>query len=185
MRFTELLNGAYLIDIEPRGDERGFFARGWCAREFEQQGLVNRMVQANLSFNATAGTLRGLHFQREPHAEVKLVRCTRGALFDVVVDLRPDSPTYRQWAGAELSADNRRAMYVPEGFAHGLQTLCDDTEVFYQVSAFYAPQAEGGLRWDDPAIGIDWPLPVAQISDKDSAWPWLERNHHSDAGARA
>lgn len=173
MEFTNLLGGAYLIDIDPRGDERGFFARAWCRREFEDHGLNADLKQANLSHNLHKGTLRGLHYQQAPHAETKLVRCFRGAIYDVVVDLRPDSDTYLQWAGAELTPDNMRALYVPEGFAHGFQTLADDTLVFYQVTAFYTPGAEGGLRYDDPAIGVEWPLSVSSISDKDAAWPYL------------
>lgn len=175
MNFTPLaVAGAYRVDIEPHADERGFFARAFCAREFAEQGLCNRFVQANISHNVRAGTLRGLHFQRPPHAEVKLVRCTRGALFDVVVDLRRESPSYGRWAGVELSADNHRALYVPQGCAHGFQTLVEDTEAFYLVSAFYAPEAEGGLSWRDPEVGIDWPLPPTVISPKDAAWPPLQ-----------
>ena len=173
MIFTELaVAGAYLIDLEPRSDDRGFFARAFCAHEFAEHGLKDTFVQANLSHNPHRGTLRGMHYQRAPHAEVKLVRCTRGALFDVVVDLRPDSPTYGRWAGAELSADNHRTLYVPEGCAHGFETLVDDTEAFYLVSAFYAPGAEGGMRWDDPQIAIDWPIaPPVLISPKDAEAP--------------
>jgi len=174
--FDELpVVGAYLIGLEPHADERGFFARAFCAREFAEHGLVERFVQANLSHNPHQGTLRGLHFQRSPHAEAKLVRCTRGVLFDIVVDLRAGSPTYAHWAGAELSADNRRALYVPEGCAHGFQTLSDDTEAFYLVSAFYTPDVEAGLRWDDPRLAIDWPIrPPRLISPKDAAWPTLD-----------
>ena len=175
MNFTPLaVAGAYRVDIEPHADERGFFARAFCAREFAEQGLCGSFVQANISRNARAGTLRGLHFQRPPHAEVKLVRCTRGALFDVVVDLRRESPSYGRWAGVELSADNHRALYVPQGCAHGFQTLVEDTEAYYLVSAFYAPEAEGGLSWRDPEVGIDWPLPPTVISPKDAAWPPLQ-----------
>jgi dTDP-4-dehydrorhamnose 3,5-epimerase len=172
MRFTETqLPGAFIIDIQPLEDERGFFARGFCERELAEHGLIPRVVQANISFNRRKGTLRGMHSQVAPHEETKLVRCTRGALYDVIVDLRPDSSTYLQWTGVELTADNRRALFVPQGFAHGFQTLQDDTEAFYQVSEFYTPAAERGLRHDDPAIGIDWPLAVASISAKDAAWP--------------
>jgi dTDP-4-dehydrorhamnose 3,5-epimerase len=171
--FTETdLPGAYAIDIDPRRDERGFFARAWCAEEFAQHDLVTRVAQANVSYNAHRGTLRGMHYQVPPHEEVKIVRCTRGAIYDVIVDLRPSSPTYRRWIGVELTAENRRMLYVPEGFAHGFQTLEDDTETFYQVSEFYAPGAERGLRWDDPAFGVEWPLPESPIlSDKDRGWP--------------
>jgi dTDP-4-dehydrorhamnose 3,5-epimerase len=165
------LDGAYVIDLEPREDERGFFARTWCQTEFEQHGLVARIVQANTSYNRLKGTLRGMHFQRVPHVETKLVRCIHGAIYDVIVDLRPGSPTYRRWTGVELTARNRRALFVPEGFAHGFQTLDDDSEIIYQVSEFFTPGAEGGLRHDDPAFGIRWPLPVTVISDKDRAWP--------------
>jgi dTDP-4-dehydrorhamnose 3,5-epimerase len=173
MIFTETeLGGAYVIDLEPREDERGFFARAWCADEFAERGLTTRVAQSNVSFNRRQGTVRGMHYQAAPHAEAKLVRCTRGAIFDVIVDLRADSPTYKRWAGVELSADNHRALYVPEGFAHGYQTLVPETETFYQVSEFYAPAAERGVRWNDPAFAIDWPDPgSAFLSEKDAAWP--------------
>jgi dTDP-4-dehydrorhamnose 3,5-epimerase len=161
-----------MVDLERREDERGFFARAWCAREFAEAGLSTDLVQCNLSFNEERGTLRGMHFQRAPHAEAKLVRCTRGAIFDVAIDLRPDSPTHTRWVGVELTADNRRALYVPEGFAHGYQTLADGTETFYQVSEWYTPDFEGGVRWDDPAFGIEWPLPDDPVlSPKDAGWP--------------
>jgi dTDP-4-dehydrorhamnose 3,5-epimerase len=166
------LEGAFLVDLERREDDRGFFARTWCADEFADHGLVNRVVQANVSWNAKRGTLRGMHFQHPPHAETKLVRCTSGGIYDVIVDLRPDSETYKQWLGVELNAENRRALFVPEGFAHGYQTLVPDSEIVYQVSAAYAPQAEGGVRWDDPAFGIEWPdAGNALLSDKDRSWP--------------
>jgi dTDP-4-dehydrorhamnose 3,5-epimerase len=166
------LPGAFLVDLERREDSRGFFARTWCANEFADHGLTTEVVQANVSFNPRQGTLRGMHFQRAPHAETKLVRCTRGAIYDVVVDLRRDSDTYKEWVGVELSADNRRALFVPEGFAHGYQTLVPDAEVFYQVSEYYTPGAEGGVRWDDRAFGIEWPDPDnAFLSDKDRSWP--------------
>jgi dTDP-4-dehydrorhamnose 3,5-epimerase len=172
MRFTETeVAGAFLIDLEPFVDDRGSFARTFCAREFADHGLSTSMVQSNLSRNAKAGTLRGMHFQRAPHEEAKLVRCIRGALFDVVVDIREGSPTRGRWAGAELTADNARALYVPEGCGHGFQTLEDDTEALYQVSAFYAPGHEGGFRFDDPAFGINWPRAISSISDKDASWP--------------
>lgn len=165
------LAGAYLVDIERRSDERGFFARSWCRNEFAAHGLVTDLAQCSLSYSARRGTLRGMHFQRQPHDEVKLVRCTAGALWDVIIDLRPDSPTYRQWQGFELSADNHRSLYVPRGFAHGFQTLRDDTEANYQISAFHEPAAASGLRHDDPAFAIAWPLPVSVISTRDLGWP--------------
>lgn len=165
------LAGACLIDLEKRSDDRGFFARTWCRKEFSAQGLVEEFVQANVSYNRRKGTLRGMHYQLAPHEEVKLVRCTRGSIYDAIVDVRPDSPTYLQWIGVELTAANYRMLYVPAGFAHGFQTLEDDTEVVYQVSAFYTPQAERGARCNDPAFGIRWPLPVAVISEKDRTWP--------------
>jgi dTDP-4-dehydrorhamnose 3,5-epimerase len=172
MTFTKgPLPDTYIIDPDKKQDDRGFFARAFCERAFAERGLVRRMVQTNVSFNARRGTLRGLHFQRAPHQEVKLVRCTRGALYDVIVDVRPESAAYGEWMGVELSADRHRMLYVPEGFAHGFLTLEDDTEVTYQVSAFYAPGAEGGLCHDDPALDIEWPAPVQVISDKDRAWP--------------
>jgi len=172
MRFNETeLCGAWLIEPEPARDERGFFARTFCAREFTDRGLTSCFVQHNTSHSGTRGTLRGMHFQRAPHAEVKVVSCLKGALWDVIIDLRPESPTYRRWQGFELTADNRRQLYVPEGFAHGFQTLCDDTEAGYLISAFYAPEAADGVRHDDPAFAIAWPLPVSVISEKDAAWP--------------
>lgn len=166
------LPGAFVVDLERREDPRGFFARTWCANEFADHGLTNEVVQANVSFNPRQGTLRGMHFQRAPHGETKLVRCTRGAIYDVVIDLRPDSETYKEWLGVELTADNRRALFVPEGFAHGYQTLAPDSEVFYQVSEYYTPGAEGGVRWNDPAFAIEWPQPDnAFLSEKDRDWP--------------
>ncbi|MGB9736934.1 MAG: dTDP-4-dehydrorhamnose 3,5-epimerase [Chloroflexus aggregans] len=172
MRFipTELKD-AHIIELEPREDNRGFFARVWSKDEFAEHGLVDRVVQMNLSYNRLAGTLRGMHFQHAPYAETKLVRCIRGAIYDVIIDLRPDSPTYKRWIGVTLTAANRLALYVPEGFAHGFQTLEDDTEVFYQVSQYYTPSAEGGVRFDDPAFSIKWPLPVTEMSEKDKRWP--------------
>lgn len=172
MIFTETrLSGAFLLDLEPREDSRGFFARTFCRREFEAHGLKPDMVQCNLSFNHHAGTMRGMHYQLPPAAETKLVRCTRGAIWDVIVDLRPESPTYLEHVGVELSAENRRQLYVPELFAHGYLTLTPDAEVAYQVGEFYTPGAERGIRWDDPALGIEWPVPVEVISDKDASWP--------------
>jgi dTDP-4-dehydrorhamnose 3,5-epimerase len=174
VRFTETeLAGAYLVELDRLEDERGFFARTFCAREFEDHGLSPVVAQANVSFNHRAGTLRGLHYQVPPSAETKLVRCTRGAIHDVIVDLRPGSPTRLQHVGVELSEQNRRALYVPKGFAHGYQTLTDDAEVAYQVDEFYAPGLEQGLRHDDPALGIVWPLAVSVVSEKDAAWPLL------------
>jgi dTDP-4-dehydrorhamnose 3,5-epimerase len=172
MVFTEtVLPGAYLVDVEPREDERGFFARTWCRREFEVHGLTARLVQCNTSLNRVKGTLRGIHYQAAPHAEAKLIRCTSGSVFDVVVDLRPDSPTYRRHASAVLSAENRRALYIPEGFGHGFLTLADNTEVFYQMSEFYEPAAARGARWNDPAFEIPWPAPIVQMSERDRTYP--------------
>lgn len=175
MKFTETsLQGAYIIDIEPQEDERGFFARTWCVREFEEHGLNSRLVQCSVSHNKKKGTLRGMHYQAKPHEEVKLVRCTRGAIFDVIVDLRPDSPTFRRWSGISLSADGHCMIYVPEGFAHGIQTLVDDTEVFYQISEFYHPASARGVRCNDPAFGIEWPIAEMILSDRDRAFPVFE-----------
>lgn len=172
MIFTETrIRGAVVVDLERHGDERGFFARAWCAQEFGEHALSTRLAQSNIAFNERAGTLRGLHFQRAPHQEAKLVRCSRGVIYDVVVDLRRESPTHAQWVGVELTADNRCAMYVPEGCAHGYQTLTDATEVLYHVSEFYAPESEDGVRWDDPAFAIEWPAAERRIlSAKDSSW---------------
>jgi dTDP-4-dehydrorhamnose 3,5-epimerase len=165
------LEGAWLIDIEPMEDERGFFARTWCRQELATQGLDTEIAQESLSYNRHRGTLRGLHFQRSPDEETKIVRCTRGGIFDVIVDLRPRSPTYLQWQGFELTVENRKALYVPKGFAHGFQTLTDDAEIAYQISAFYTPDSAGGYRYDDPAFGIAWPLLVTAISERDLEWP--------------
>ncbi len=174
MRFTPTeLAGAYLIHLDPRVDERGLFARAFCAQEFAAQGLETSYVQANISTNARTGTVRGLHFQRAPNAEVKLVRCIKGAIYDVIVDMRDGSPTYLRSFGAELSDANGLMMYVPKGFAHGYQALTDGASVFYMVSAFYAPQSEGGLRFDDPKLALRWPRAVADVSDKDAQWPLL------------
>jgi dTDP-4-dehydrorhamnose 3,5-epimerase len=174
MRFEPLpLAGAYVIDLEPRRDPRGMFARAFCANEFAAQGLETTFVQANMSTTSRAGAVRGMHFQRPPHAEVKLVRCVRGSIYDVIVDLREGSPTFRHWFGAELSDENGRMMYVPHGFAHGFQALTDNATTFYMVGAFYAPDAEGGLRHNDPALAIHWPQPVTDVSDKDARWPLL------------
>lgn len=173
MIFTETkLRGAFLIELDKKEDERGFFARAWCRNEFREHGLVDDFVQVNLSYNRRKGTLRGMHFQAEPHAEVKLMRCIRGAIFNAIVDLRPTSPTFRQWFGTELTAQNRRMLYVPKGFANGYLALEDESEVLYSVSSFYHPESEGGLRWDDPDIGIQWPeVGPLIISEKDRNWP--------------
>jgi dTDP-4-dehydrorhamnose 3,5-epimerase len=173
MLFTETeLKGAWVIDLERRDDERGFFARAWCQEEFAARGLSPHLVQANIAFSKRAGTLRGLHYQVKPHAEVKLIRCTRGAVYDVIVDLRPESSTYLHWVNVELTADNRTMLYVPESFLHGYQTLTDSAEVLYQVSHMYSPESERGVRWDDPAIGIEWPkIGTRIISEKDKRWP--------------
>jgi dTDP-4-dehydrorhamnose 3,5-epimerase len=165
--------GAFIIELEQRADSRGFFARTFCVREFAEHGLITTVAQCNTSYNHRRGTLRGLHYQSEPAPEAKLVRCVSGAIYDVIVDMRPNSPTYLRHVGVELSAANRRQLYIPELFAVGYQTLTDDAEVAYQVSAFYAPETERGLRHDDPALGIAWPLPVTEISPKDAAWPLL------------
>jgi dTDP-4-dehydrorhamnose 3,5-epimerase len=165
------LDGARLIEIEPIEDERGFFARTWCRQELAASGLSTELAQCSISLSRRAGTLRGMHFQLPPHEETKLVRCTAGAIWDVVIDLRPVSPSYRQWQAFELTAANRRSLYVPAGFAHGFQTLAPDTEVAYQISAFHEPEAARGVRYDDPAFAIPWPLPVAAISERDRSWP--------------
>jgi dTDP-4-dehydrorhamnose 3,5-epimerase len=172
MIFTETkLKGAYIIDLERHPDNRGFFARTWCLREFEQHGLNPRLVQCNISFNAKKGTLRGMHYQTKPSEEAKLVRCTMGSLYDVMIDIRPESPTFKQHVGVELTSDNRRMLYVPEGFAHGFLTLEDNTEVFYQMSEFYSADHSRGYRWDDPAFAIQWPADLRVISDRDRTYP--------------
>lgn len=169
--------GAFIIDIEKYEDERGFFARGYCEKEFREQDISFKMVQANIGYSKRKYTLRGLHYQQKPHAEAKLVRCVQGALYDVIVDLRPDSPTYKKWTGIELSDDNYTMFYAPAGCAHGYQTLQDDTEVFYMVSAFYAPEFERGIRWDDPAFNIKWKeTDNVIISDKDRNWPYFSES---------
>lgn len=176
MRFAETLPGSWLITPEAIEDARGFFARTWDRETLAERGLETTVAQCNISYNARRGTIRGLHMQRPPHAETKLIRCTQGALFDVIVDVRADSPTYLRWYGVILDAIDRAALYVPRGFAHGFQTLEDDTETFYMVSESYVPGAELGFRWDDPAFGIDWPAgPPTQISDKDRSWPAFRR----------
>lgn len=168
------LPGAYVIEVEKHEDERGFFARSWCAREFAAKGLDHHLVQCNVSFNKRKGTLRGLHYQVPPHAEAKLVRCTKGSLFDVIVDLRKDSPTFLKWFAIDLTAANHRMLYIPKLFAHGFQTLEDDTEIFYQMTEFYELAASKGLRWNDPRLGINWPGVGRVMSQKDQAYPNLE-----------
>jgi dTDP-4-dehydrorhamnose 3,5-epimerase len=167
------LSGAFLIDLEKRVDDRGFFARTWCRDEFVAHGLTSMFVQGNVSFSPIAGTLRGLHFQRPPHAEAKLIHCARGAVYDIIVDLRPESPTYRQWLGLELTAESHQMLYVPERFAHGFQTLGPDAEVSYMMSAPYVADAAAGVRYDDFDLAIDWPLPVSRVSVRDRSWPGL------------
>jgi len=175
MLFTEtILKGAYLIEPEKLEDERGFFARSFCVREFEKHGLNPRLVQCNISHNIRKGTLRGMHYQKAPYAEAKLVRCTRGAIYDVIADLRPDSPCFKMNVGIRLDESNRKMLYIPEGFAHGFITLEDDSEVFYQMSEFYSPQHAAGFRWNDPFFRIQWPLEVAVISERDKTYPDFE-----------
>lgn len=172
MRFTPTeLPGAWIVDLEPVEDERGFFARSWCEREFADHGLASRFVQCGISFNRRRGTLRGLHYQAAPHAETKLVRCTCGAIFDVLVDLRPEAVHRRRWVGVELTAENRRMLFVPEGVAHGFLTLADASEVFYQISTPHEPASARGVRWNDPAFGIAWPEPVLVIAPRDAEFP--------------
>jgi dTDP-4-dehydrorhamnose 3,5-epimerase len=174
MRFIHTpLDGAFIVELEPRNDERGLFARTFCAREFREQRLVESFAQCNTSWNAHKGTVRGLHYQLPPSCEVKLVRCTAGSIWDVIVDLRSKSPTYLEHFSIELTAKNRHALYIPEMFAHGFQALEDETEVFYQMSEFYAPELARGLRYDDPKLQITWPLPTSAISEKDLAWALL------------
>jgi dTDP-4-dehydrorhamnose 3,5-epimerase len=176
MVFTETkLKGAFIIDLERREDSRGFFARAFCRQEFEAHGLKSSIAQANVAFNIKKGTVRGMHFQYPPAAETKLVRCTRGAILDIIVDLRPESATYLQHISVELNEDNQRALYVPERFAHGYQVLRDSTETSYQVGEFYTPSAESGLLYDDPRLRLEWPLPVAVISDKDQKFALLDK----------
>lgn len=178
MMFTELeVKGAFVIEPEKKEDARGFFARTWCRKEFLAYGLNPSLVQCNVSYSKKKGTLRRQHLQAPPHEEAKLVRCTRGAIYDVILDLRRDSPTFRRWIALELTAENNRMVYVPEGFAHGFQSLEDDTEVFYQTSEFYCPKAERGVRWNDPTFGIEWPLEVSVISEKDSSLEDFDRGH--------
>lgn len=166
------LKGAFIVEPEKIEDNRGFFARAWCKREFETNGLNPNLLQSNISFNKAKRTLRGMHYQVAPREEVKLVRCTKGAIFDVIIDLRTDSPTYLKWIGVELTSYNHWMLYVPENFAHGYLTLTDDSEVFYHVSQFYSPDHERGIRWDDPVLAIDWPIDRNLIiSEKDNSWP--------------
>ncbi len=172
------LKGAYTIEPERRGDDRGFFARLFCASEFDKARLVPTFVQVNNSLSAKKGTLRGMHYQLPNSAEVKVVRCVKGALWDAIVDLRPDSSTFGQWFGAELNENNRLMMYVPRGFAHAILTLTDNTETFYLVSDFYAPDCERGLRWNDPYFKIDWPIEPDEVSPKDQAWPDFDPKFH-------
>jgi dTDP-4-dehydrorhamnose 3,5-epimerase len=168
LKFIETpLEGAYIVEIEPIEDERGFFAKSWSDEDFGAQGLTTRVAQCGISFNRHKGTLRGMHYQEKPYEEAKLVRCTRGAIYDLIVDIRPSSPTYKQWSAFELTAENRRMLYVPEGFAHGFQALEDETEVYYQISELYHPEAARGIRWNDPALMFHWPLEVGTISERD------------------
>ena len=168
MKFIESeLKGAFIVELERLEDERGFFARSWCRKEFEQHGLNPNVVQCNISFNQIKGTLRGMHYQASPFEEAKLVCCTMGAIYDVIIDLRPDSKTFIQWIAVELSFENRKMIFIPEGFAHGFQTLENDTEVFYQMSEFYAPEYARGVRWNDPKFNIKWPDDIRIISAKD------------------
>jgi dTDP-4-dehydrorhamnose 3,5-epimerase len=175
MRFTPApLLGAFIVDVERHEDARGFFARTFCEQEFAAHGIVRRPMQSNVSFNAVCGTLRGMHFQRAPHAEAKLVRCTAGKIFDVIVDVREDSPTQYKWFGIELDSQSQRALYIPEGFAHGFQTLADATEVFYEMFNLFQPGYDDGLRWDDPVLAIKWPIAVESISNKDLGYQLLK-----------
>ena len=168
------LAGAFIIDVKRLGDNRGFFGRAFCQNEFEEHGLKPAIAQANVAYNKSKGTLRGMHFQFPPKAETKLVRCTRGAIVDIIVDLRPESPTFLEHIAVELNEDNRRALYVPERFAHGYQVLADDTETSYMVGEFYSPEDEGGLMYNDPRLGLEWPLPVEEISEKDGKWQLID-----------
>jgi dTDP-4-dehydrorhamnose 3,5-epimerase len=169
--FPVVLSGAYLIEAERHHDDRGYFARVWCEREYLLHGLDSKLVQCSVSFNEKQGTLRGMHYQLPPSTETKLVRCVRGALYDVIVDLRPNSKTFLQWMGIQLTAENGRMFYIPKGFAHGFQTLTPETEVAYQMSEFYAPETSSGFRWDDPQVGIQWPTGERIISDRDRKYP--------------
>ncbi len=179
------LNGAFLIDLEPYHDDRGFFSRTFCAKEFEAAGLNGSIAQCNLSYNRKQGTLRGMHYQVPPVSETKVVWCVRGAIYDVIIDLRPDSPTYKSHIGVELSAENRRALYIPERFAHGFQTLSDDTEVLYLMGEFFTPGYDRGIRYDDPMFGIDWRLPISVISDRDRLWQPFDQPAMQELAATA
>lgn len=175
MEFTEIkLKGAFVVRLNKIEDHRGYFARGWCQEEFKAHGLNPNMLQLNVGFSRKKGTLRGMHYQEAPHAEAKFVRCTRGAIYDVIIDLRRESPTHGQWFGAELTPDNGTMLYAPEGFAHGYQTLTDDADMYYMTTAAFARGAAKGVRYNDPAFGIPWPLPVSVISDSDLKWPDYE-----------
>jgi dTDP-4-dehydrorhamnose 3,5-epimerase len=177
MRFTDVgIPGAKVIDPEPHNDARGRFLRAWCVREFADQGIDFAPLQANLGRSLAKGTIRGMHFQEAPASEAKLVRCTKGAIFDVVLDIRPDSPSFGRWHGVELTADNARMLYLPVGCAHGYQTLEPATELYYMTSALYAPGAARGVRFNDPAFGIEWPLPAAAVSEQDRTWPLVGRS---------
>lgn len=176
MIFSPLsLQGACLIDLQRHEDERGFFARSWCARELEEHGFSGDVKQCNISYSVTRGTLRGMHYQDTPFEEARLVRCTRGSIYDVIIDLRPQSATFKQYVGATLSDENRSALYVPKGFAHGFITLQDDVEVFYQMSEFFHPECARGVRWDDPAFGVRWPIEVQVISERDRTYPDFQK----------
>ncbi|MEM1223320.1 MAG: dTDP-4-dehydrorhamnose 3,5-epimerase [Verrucomicrobiota bacterium] len=172
MKFSKTpLKDAWVIELEPKSDDRGYFARAFCKNEFDELGIESNVVQVNVSFNHKAGTLRGMHYQKEPAQETKIIRCTQGAIYDVIIDLRKDSPTYMQHFGIELSAQNMLKLFVPRGFGHGYLTLEDNTEARYMVSEFYTPELEAGVRYDDPVFGIEWPIPISVISEKDARWP--------------
>ena len=166
------LQGVYIIDLEPQNDDRGFFGRTWCQQEFTERGLNPQLVQCNISYNIKRGTLRGMHYQSHPYQEAKLVRCTSGKIYDVIIDLRPDSTTFKKWLAFTLTGNSYRSIYIPEGFAHGFQTLEDNTEVFYQMSEFFHPEAARGVRWNDPEFQIEWPIESLIISEKDKNYPY-------------
>ncbi len=165
------LRGSFIIELEKINDDRGFFARAFCKKEFETHGLISNFVQSNISYNIKKNTIRGIHYQVAPFQEIKLGRCTKGAMYDIIIDLRPESSTYKQWIGVELNTYNSKMIYIPEGFAHGYQALMDNTEFFYHTSQFYSPEHERGIRWDDPLFAIEWPIDVNVITDKDRNWP--------------